>query len=223
MALTGTPVENRLAELWAILDWAVPGLLGPFARFREHYAVPIERWRDPDAAARLRAITAPFVLRRVKTDPAVVADLPPKQSHPVVCGLTREQASLYQAAVDAAFADDLGDGIERRGRILELLTALKQICNHPAQYLHEPGPLVGRSGKLDRLTDMLATWSPTATGRWCSPSTGRWARCWPATSPRRWTCRPCRSCTAGSPGRGARRWSRRSRPTPPRRRCCWCR
>ena len=157
VALTGTPVENRLAELWAILDWAVPGLLGPFARFREHYAVPIERWRDPDAAARLRAITAPFVLRRVKTDPAVAADLPPKQSHPVVCGLTREQASLYQAAVDAAFADDLGDGIERRGRILGLLTALKQICNHPAQYLHEPGPLAGRSGKLDRLTAMLAT------------------------------------------------------------------
>ena len=156
VALTGTPVENRLAELWAILDWANPGLLGSFTRFRERYAVPIERWHDPEAAARLKRLTAPFVLRRVKADPAVAGDLPDKLAQTTVCGLTREQATLYQAAVDAAFADDLGEGIERRGRILKLLTGLKQICNHPAQYLHESGPLPARSGKLARLEAMVA-------------------------------------------------------------------
>jgi SNF2 family DNA or RNA helicase len=118
--------------------------------------VPIERYRDDDAAARLRALVRPFVLRRLKTDPAVAADLPPKQEMAVVCTLTREQATLYKAAVDEAMAKIEGtEGIERRGLVLALLTALKQICNHPAQYLHERGPLAGRSGKLARLTEML--------------------------------------------------------------------
>jgi SNF2 family DNA or RNA helicase len=118
--------------------------------------VPIERYRDDEAAARLRALVRPFVLRRLKTDPAVAADLPPKQEMAVVCTLTREQATLYRAAVDEAMAKIQGsEGIERRGLVLALLTALKQICNHPAQYLHERGPLAGRSGKLARLTEML--------------------------------------------------------------------
>ena len=154
VALTGTPVENRLAELWAIVDFAAPGLLGPFTRFRERYAVPVERWGDTDAADRLRRIVAPFLLRRTKTE--VATDLPPKQEAMVVCSLTREQATLYQAAVDRVFDAGLaGDGIDRRGQILALLTALKQICNHPAQYLGERGPLPGRSGKLDRTAEML--------------------------------------------------------------------
>jgi superfamily II DNA or RNA helicase len=158
VALTGTPVENRLSELWSIIDFANPGLLGPFHRFRTRYAVPIERWQAADATTRLRQVTAPFMMRRVKTDPAVAADLPPKIESTVVCALTREQATLYQAAVDALLndADGLGSGIERRGRILKLLTALKQICNHPAQYLDEAGPLAGRSGKLARATEILA-------------------------------------------------------------------
>ncbi len=154
IALTGTPVENRLAELWAIVDFTNPGLLGSFPRFRERYAVPVERWGDTDAADRLRRVVAPFLLRRTKTE--VATDLPPKQEATVVCNLTREQATLYQAAVDRVF--DLGladDGIDRRGQILALLTALKQICNHPAQYLGERGPLPGRSGKLARTTEML--------------------------------------------------------------------
>jgi hypothetical protein len=157
VALTGTPVENRLSELWSIMDFANPGLLGPFARFRERYAVPVERWRDPDATARLRRTVAPFMMRRVKSDPAVAADLPPKIESIVACSLTREQATLYQAAVTALLDEqNLGQGIARQGRVLKLLTALKQICNHPAQYLGQSGPVPGRSGKLARATEMLA-------------------------------------------------------------------
>jgi hypothetical protein len=155
LALTGTPVENRLAELWSILDLTTPGLLGPFTRFRREYAAPIERWQDPDATRRLRRLTGPFVLRRTKADPTIAPDLPDKTELTVTCALTREQATLYQAAVDEVFAADLGEGIERRGRILKLLTALKQICNHPAQYLGERGPLPGRSGKLARTLELL--------------------------------------------------------------------
>jgi hypothetical protein len=156
VALTGTPVENRLSELWSIMDFANPGLLGPFTRFRERYAVPVERWRDPDATARLRRTVAPFMLRRVKSDPAVAADLPPKIEAIVACTLTTEQATLYQAAVTALLDEQgLGEGIARQGRVLKLLTALKQICNHPAQYLGQAGPLPGRSGKLARATEML--------------------------------------------------------------------
>ncbi|MGH7267108.1 MAG: DEAD/DEAH box helicase, partial [Candidatus Rokuibacteriota bacterium] len=155
-ALTGTPVENRLAELWSILEFCVPGYLGPLAAFRRRFALPIERYRDDAAAERLRSLVRPFVLRRLKSDPAVAADLPPKQEMAVVCTLTREQATLYQAAVEEALAKIEGtEGIERRGLVLALLTALKQVCNHPAQYLHERGPLAGRSGKLARLTEML--------------------------------------------------------------------
>ncbi len=155
-ALTGTPVENRLAELWSILDFCLPGLLGPQERFRRRFAVPIERYRDERAAAELRRLVGPFVLRRLKSDPAILPDLPPKQEIPVICTLTREQATLYQAAVDEAMAKIEGaEGMQRRGLVLALLVALKQICNHPAHYLDEPGPLPGRSGKLDRLTEML--------------------------------------------------------------------
>jgi hypothetical protein len=157
VALTGTPVENRLSELWSIMDFANPGLLGPFGRFKDAYAVPVERWRDAEAAARLRQIVAPFMLRRVKSDPAVAADLPPKMEAVVACTLTREQATLYQATVTTLMDEEgLGEGITRQGRVLKLLTALKQICNHPAQYLGEQGKLAGRSGKLSRATEMLA-------------------------------------------------------------------
>jgi hypothetical protein len=155
VALTGTPVENRLSELWAIMDFCNPGLLGRFPRFKERYAVPVERWGDAEATAGLRRLVAPFLLRRTKSDPAIAVDLPAKQEVTVACRLTREQATLYQAAVAAALDDDLGEGIDRRGRILALLTALKQICNHPAQYLGERGPLAGRSGKLDRAVELL--------------------------------------------------------------------
>ncbi|MEI8255883.1 MAG: DEAD/DEAH box helicase, partial [Deltaproteobacteria bacterium] len=99
-ALTGTPVENRLAELWSLLEFANPGLLGPLGTFRREFAVPVERYGDEEAAKRLRAITGPFVLRRMKSDPTIIADLPAKNEMKVICTLTREQASLYQAVVN---------------------------------------------------------------------------------------------------------------------------
>jgi hypothetical protein len=155
-ALTGTPVENRLAELWSILEFATPGLLGRLETFRHHYAVPIERYRDEEAAERLRRIVHPFILRRLKSDPTVIQDLPPKNEMKTVCSLTREQATLYRAVVDDAMRTiKESEGIQRKGRVLALITALKQICNHPAQYLGESAPLGGRSGKLARLGEML--------------------------------------------------------------------
>jgi SNF2 family DNA or RNA helicase len=155
-ALTGTPVENRLAELWSILEFANPGLLGSLETFRREFAVPIERHGNDDAAERLRRISGPFVLRRLKSDPAIIQDLPAKNEMKVICTLTREQATLYQAVVDEEMRRIEGAaGIERRGRVLALLMFLKQVCNHPAQFLSESGPLAHRSGKLDRVTEML--------------------------------------------------------------------
>ncbi len=156
LALTGTPIENRLSELWSILHYSLPGYLGTESQFKERFATPVEKYRDPDAAHELKARINPFILRRVKTDRAIIADLPEKQEMKVYTQLTREQALLYQARVDQ-MEQDLGaaTGIERRGRILALLTHLKQICNHPSQFLKQAGPYKGRSGKLERLTDML--------------------------------------------------------------------
>jgi hypothetical protein len=155
-ALTGTPVENRLAELWSISEFLNPGLLGPLETFRRELAVPIERHSNPQATERLRRIVGPFVLRRLKSDKTIIADLPDKQEMTVACSLTREQATLYKAVVDEELRRiDSSEGVERRGRVLALLTFTKQICNHPAQYLSEAGPLEGRSGKLARLTEML--------------------------------------------------------------------
>lgn len=155
-ALTGTPVENRLAELWSILEFVNPGLLGPLETFRREFALPIERHGHEGAAERLRRIVGPFVLRRLKSDPSIIQDLPPKNEMNVVCTLTREQATLYKAVVDEELRRiEEAEGIERRGRVLALLMFTKQICNHPAHYLGESGPLANRSGKLARLTEML--------------------------------------------------------------------
>ncbi|UQU68306.1 SNF2-related protein [Couchioplanes caeruleus] len=155
-ALTGTPVENRLAELWSILDFLNPGLLGSAHTFRNRYAVPIERYADEDAAARLRHATRPFLLRRVKADPAVISDLPDKRHVRHLCGLTAEQATLYRAVLDDMMAR-LKETTEtrRKGIVLAGMTKLKQVCNHPAQLLGDGSPLPGRSGKLERLEEIL--------------------------------------------------------------------
>ncbi|KJY41595.1 helicase, partial [Streptomyces sp. NRRL S-444] len=164
VALTGTPVENNLSELWALLDWTTPGLLGPLTAFRARHARPVEHQQEEDggneaAVARLAALVRPFLLRRKKSDPGIAPELPPKTEtdHPV--SLTREQASLYQAAVDEAMAViEASEGIERRGMIMKLLASLKQICNHPAQYLKEEQPRIPhRSGKLALLDELLDT------------------------------------------------------------------
>ncbi|WP_330438515.1 DEAD/DEAH box helicase [Micromonospora sp. NBC_00821] len=156
VAVTGTPVENRLADLWSIMQFANPGLLGPAATFRKRFAEPIERHGDAEAAERLRRITGPFVLRRLKTDSSIISDLPEKLEMEVLCNLTAEQAALYQVVVDDMLARiETSDGIERRGLVLATMTRLKQVCNHPAQLLRDGSPLEGRSGKLARLTEIL--------------------------------------------------------------------
>jgi non-specific serine/threonine protein kinase len=156
VAVTGTPVENRLADLWSIMEFANPGLLGSAGRFKELYAEPIERRGDEPAAERLRRVTQPFVLRRVKTDKSIISDLPEKLEMEVLCNLTAEQASLYQAVVvDMMAKIEASEGIERRGLVLATMTKLKQVCNHPAQLLRDGSRLAGRSGKLARLEEIL--------------------------------------------------------------------
>ena len=155
LALTGTPVENRLTDLWSIMQFCNPGLLGSSEDFVERFAGPIERG-DPKVTERLRRIVRPFVLRRVKSDPDVAPDLPEKIVSSVVTPLTPEQATLYRAAADEML-DQVSDakGMSRRGKILALITALKQICDHPALFLKQSGPTPGRSGKVARLEEML--------------------------------------------------------------------
>jgi SNF2 family DNA or RNA helicase len=156
VALSGTPVENRLAELWSIMEFLNPGLLGSASAFRDRYAVPIERDGDEQAAGRLRRATQPFLLRRLKTDRSIIADLPAKLEMKVLCNLTAEQASLYQAVVDDMLARiEESEGIERRGLVLATMSKLKQVCNHPAQLLRDGSRLAGRSGKLARLEEVL--------------------------------------------------------------------
>jgi SNF2 family DNA or RNA helicase len=156
LALTGTPVENRLGELWSLCDLTTPGLLGNATDFRRRFAVPIERHRDDEATDRLRRLVSPFILRRSKADKSIVPELPPKVEQVAWATLTREQASLYRAVVDVLFERLRKlDGIERRGAILAAVTRLKQICNHPAHYLADGSRLEGRSGKLARFDELV--------------------------------------------------------------------
>ncbi|POX48550.1 DEAD/DEAH box helicase [Streptomyces sp. Ru72] len=162
VALTGTPVENNLSELWALLDWTTPGLLGPLKSFRARHARAVETGEDPQAVERLARLVRPFLLRRKKSDPGIVPELPPKTEtdHPVP--LTREQAALYEAVVrESMLAIETAEGIARRGLVLKLLSALKQICDHPALYLKEDAAtatgLIARSGKLALLDELVDT------------------------------------------------------------------
>ncbi len=162
LTLTGTPVENRLSELWSMMQFLNPGLLGSQRSFRDEFALPIERYQDAGATARLRGLVGPFILRRLKTDPAIIQDLPDKLEMKVYCSLTPEQATLYEAVVEESLrkieeaeADEKRSDFSRRGAVLGALLRLKQICNHPAQFLGDGSALPGRSGKLERLTEML--------------------------------------------------------------------
>ncbi|MEU9117120.1 DEAD/DEAH box helicase, partial [Streptomyces sp. NPDC048483] len=170
VALTGTPVENNLSELWAILDWTTPGLLGPLGRFRTRCAQVIEggTGASPEAAERLARLVRPFLLRRRKSDPGIAPELPPKTETDRAVALTKEQAGLYEAVVREGLSEIAGtDGFARRGLVVKLLTSLKQICNHPAQFLKEaaeesgpdgnPPRIAGRSGKVELLDELLDT------------------------------------------------------------------
>jgi superfamily II DNA or RNA helicase len=162
VALTGTPVENHLSELWSIMDVLNPGVLGSAKDFRERFAVPIEKLLDKDRGDHLRKMIRPFVLRRTKSDPAIAGDLPDKIEMKVFCNLTVEQAAMYErATAEMLAAIDAATGIRRRGLILAVLTRLKQICDHPALLEDNTGEAAAaaqldrRSGKCERLIDML--------------------------------------------------------------------
>lgn len=162
IALTGTPVENRLAELWSIMDFLNPGYLGAAATFRRRFAVPVERYHDEQKAEQLRSLVRPFVLRRHKGDPSIKVELPEKFESREYCHLTREQASLYESCVSRMLKDvDESSGMHRRGLVLSSLIKLKQVCNHPAQALKDFDPDAGtppdpaRSGKCVRIIEML--------------------------------------------------------------------
>lgn len=165
LTLTGTPVENRLSELWSIMNFLNPGYLGSRDTFRKKFAIPIETLQDEGTTERLKQLVRPFILRRVKTDPSVIQDLPDKMEMKIYCNLSQEQATLYEAVVqDSMRRINEASGIERRGIVLSMLMKLKQICNHPAQFLHEydgkerqfdVARETSRSDKLARLTEML--------------------------------------------------------------------
>ena len=156
VALTGTPVENRLLELWSIMEFLNPGYLGKREQFRQQFVLPVERYNDEYAAADLRRMVQPFLLRRLKTDPTIISDLPEKNEMVVYCSLTKEQETLYSRVIEETMARvERSEGVQRRGLVLGLLLRLKQVTNHPAHYLGEKGPLEDRSGKLSRLTEML--------------------------------------------------------------------
>jgi SNF2 family DNA or RNA helicase len=156
IALTGTPIENRLSELWSIFEFLNPGYLGSRKSFRTAFELPVERTDDKEAARRLKSLSSPFILRRLKTDKSVIKDLPAKNEMKVFCGMTREQVTLYEAVVrDSLKAISEAEGMKRRGVVLATLLRLKQVCNHPAQFLGDGSSLDDRSGKLNRLAEML--------------------------------------------------------------------
>ena len=157
VALTGTPVENRLSELWSIMDFLNPGYLGLLEQFKRHYAIPIERYQDTDKQRRLKQVISPFILRRMKTDKSIVSDLPEKQETKVYCSLTKEQATLYAAVLEVMLPEiEAAVAITRKALIGVTLTKLKQVCNHPAHFLQDGSALLNRSGKLTRLIEMLS-------------------------------------------------------------------
>ena len=156
IALTGTPVENRLSELWAILDAVNPGMLGGISWFREKFATPIETHNDPSALESMRHLTDPFILRRTKDDKSLVPDLPEKIEQVAWAKLTHEQAALYKAVLDEFLTEaSQSEGMKKKGIDPCDLTKLKQICNHPAQFLSDGSSIAGRSGKLTRLEELV--------------------------------------------------------------------
>ncbi len=156
IAMTGTPIENRLGELWSIMQFLNPGYLGNAAKFQKTFANPIERYHDSLKANQLQKIIEPFVLRRKKSDPKVISDLPEKMTMKLYCSLSKEQATLYEAAVQDLLSQIAErKGISRKGAVLAAIMRLKQICNHPSLFLSDTSDMEGRSGKVDRLTEML--------------------------------------------------------------------
>jgi SNF2 family DNA or RNA helicase len=156
IALTGTPVENHVGDLWSIMEFLNPGFLGRQSEFKEKFHAPIHVTRDKEAEEKLKRITTPFILRRLKTDKSIISDLPDKMEMKVYCTMTKEQASLYSATA-SEMIDNLHtvDGIQKKGMVLATISKLKQICNHPLQFLADNSTIPQRSGKLERLVEMM--------------------------------------------------------------------
>jgi len=184
LALTGTPVENRLGDLWSLFDFICPGLLGSaqaFSRFARRLAARRLAEDEQAGYAPLRKLVQPYILRRLKSDRQIIADLPDKTELKAYCPLTQVQAALYQESV-ATLAQQIEtlDGIQRRGVVLAFLMRFKQICNHhPSQWLGDGAYLPGDSGKFSRLRELaeaIAARQPSRRARrksWCSPSSRR--------------------------------------------------
>ncbi|MCU0533003.1 MAG: DEAD/DEAH box helicase [Hydrococcus sp. Prado102] len=157
LALTGTPVENRLLDLWSIFNFLNPGYLGKEAQFRKSFEIPIQKENSKIQSTVLKKLVQPFILRRVKTDKAIIKDLPDKVQHKQYCNLTKEQASLYEAVVKDVMSQlEEAEGIQRKGLMLSTLMKLKQICNHPRQFLQDNSQFTPeRSHKLERIGEMI--------------------------------------------------------------------
>jgi hypothetical protein len=157
ITLTGTPIENRLDELWSLINFSLPGLFGKRSAFQKNFATPIERFGDNAVAERLKRGLAPFLLRRLKSDPSIISDLPEKIERQCYSNLTDEQVRLYKGVVNNQIKEIKSTkSITRQGHVLAMLTQLKQVCNHPAQLLKEAsGPLAERSGKLTYTTHLI--------------------------------------------------------------------
>lgn len=157
IAMSGTPVENRLSEYWSIMDFANRGYLGSLAHFVNEYAVPIQTHRDPQAVRRFKRVTAPFLLRRLKSDKSIISDLPDKIEQDQYCTLTQAQTALYESVVQEGFKslEGVSDTFKRQGLVLQMILALKQVCNHPAQYLKQGRADAGLSGKAERFMELV--------------------------------------------------------------------
>jgi len=157
IAMSGTPVENRLSEYWSIFDFTNKGYLNSLSKFKSEFAKPIEVERDQAQLDRFRKITEPFILRRLKSDKSIIKDLPEKIEKDQYCNLTKEQTAIYQNVVDTTMKTIKGtEGINRKGLVLKLITALKQVCNHPKQFLKKGDSDPTLSGKSQLLFDIIS-------------------------------------------------------------------
>lgn len=157
IAMTGTPVENRLSELWSIFDFINKGYLGTINDFSKNYSLPIERFKETARAQKLKKAISPFMLRRLKTDKSIISDLPEKVVLDDFCYLTKAQTALYERVLNQSMADiaNAGGAMNRRGAIFKLITSLKQVCNHPYHYLKHGDMSQGASGKTQKLVSIL--------------------------------------------------------------------